>query len=125
MSPNDPERTQLALKIDYNRHVTPTSPRSPSDAGSISSEYSREMWSARYYDSKKRIDDKSQFQLSQLRACRPLLRRGVNAYLPKPADRPPADKFRQPVDGTLIESERNWGHGELFPVTYEDIALTV
>jgi CheY-like chemotaxis protein len=47
--------------------------------------------------------------------------RSGNAYLPKPADRPPADKFREPVDGTLIESERNWGHRALAPpVTLDD-----
>jgi hypothetical protein len=27
----------------------------------------------------------------------------VNAYLPEPADRPPADQRREPVRGTLIE----------------------
>jgi hypothetical protein len=48
----------LALKTDYNRRVAPTSPRSPSDTWTISSEYGREIWSSRYHDSKIRIDDK-------------------------------------------------------------------
>jgi hypothetical protein len=49
----------------------------------------------------------------------------VNAYLPKAADCPPADERREPVNGTLIKSERNRGHRELFAMAYEDTALTV
>src|SRR5690242_6927435 len=55
----------------------------------------------------------------------PQSRRSVNSHLPKPAKRPPADQRRQPIHGTLIEGERNRGHGELFAMTYEDTALTV
>ncbi len=54
-----------------------------------------------------------------------VLGRSVNAYLPKATDRPPADERREPVHGTLIESERHGGHRELFAMAYEHTALTV
>jgi len=48
----------------------------------------------------------------------------MNSHLPEPADRPPADERRKSVDGRLAKSKRNGGHGELFAMAYEDIALT-